>query len=98
MNNKEFTNLLEQICEDCCSSNHYCTLKEIILGSHPNPRFLVQLKCVEKYKYEKSKELNKDLGWNAAHMMWIDEGYAEKFAEVYTEGKSVKEIYKAVRG
>lgn len=97
MNDKEFKGLLGEVCEDCCSAEQYCTLKELILSEHPTPRFLVQLKCIEKFKYEKSKELNKDIGWNAAHFMWVDEGYAAKFAQEFKEGMHIKDIYFKIR-
>jgi len=50
-------------------------------------RFLEQHKCVEKYKYELSSKLKKELSWDEAYFSWCEEGYAKRFAEVYDENK-----------
>ena len=82
-------------CKDCFDP--YCTLIEILLATGKDVRFLIQMKCVEKYRYEISRELDHPVDWNEAYQRWIDEGYAKKFADEYKEGISFEEIYVHVR-
>lgn len=82
-------------CKDCYDP--YCILIEILLASGKDTRFLIQMKCVEKYRYEISKELEHPVGWTEAYQRWIEDGYAKKFAEEYKEGISFEEIFVHVR-
>lgn len=84
------------LCSEYCEKDKWCLLKEILVSLHPDPRLLVQLKCVEKFKYEISKEENKEIGWSEALAKWIDEGYAEKFSGIYEEDKNFRAIYNEV--
>ena len=86
--------IIEDVCDGC--KEKYCTLKEIILHSGLKDRSLEQLKCVEKFKYEKSDGEGKDIGWSRAHLLWVTEGYAERFSEVYKDGMLNGEIYNLV--
>jgi hypothetical protein len=54
-------------------------------------RLLFQFKCIEELKWIKSDELKRNLSWNEATQMWIDEGFAAKFADIYRSG--VRDIY-----
>lgn len=83
--------ILEDICDDC--KGKYCILKEIILHSGMNDRSLEQLKCVDRFKYERSDKKGKDIGWSKAHSLWVNEGYADKFSEIYKNGMRNGEIY-----
>ena len=97
---EEIRKILYEITKDChCKdpSDPYCTLIEILMTKCSDPRFLIQMKCVEKFRYEKGKELGKFLCWNDAYMEWIEEGYSKKFADEYREGISFEEIYVHVR-
>ena len=85
--------IIEDICENCKS---YCTLKEILLHSGMEDRVLEQLKCIEKFKFEKSKENRNDIGWGEAHILWVKEGYAEEFSKIYKEGMTHKEIWRSL--
>ena len=89
---KKLAKKIEEICD--CDNSDYCLLKEIILCSHNDPRFLIQLKCIEKYKYEQSESEDQDIGWEEAHMRWVSEGYAKKFADIYQDDLSFKQIWK----
>lgn len=89
---------LNEVCEPSCASTKYCLLKEIITCSHDDPRFLVQLKVIEMFKWEESEREKHDIGWDEAHMQWVLRGYAKKFADVYANNEDLNptEIYKLV--
>ena len=96
LDKKEYREMLEDICEEYCEKGKYCILKEFLVSSHASTRLLMQLKCVDKFKFERSKKAEKDIGWAKAMELWVEEGYAEKFAKVYTESKSFTKIYKEI--
>lgn len=97
MDKKKYKKMLDDLCtECCCDSNHYCFLKEFVMESHPSPRLLIQIKLIEKYKYEMSEREDRDVGWTEAIESWASEGYAERFAKYYSEDKSYKTLYKEV--
>ena len=87
--------VIEDISEGC-PSGKYCILKEIVMNSGMSDRLLVQLKCIEKFKFEKSAFFGKDIGWEQAHKQWISEGFSEKFRKLYREGISFRDIYPMV--
>jgi len=94
---KDNAKLIKKMNEVCsCDKDKYCLLKEIICCSHNDARFLIQLKVIEIFKYNKSKELGYDLGWELSHIEWVSCGAAKKFAEVYNEDLSAVEIYKKI--
>ena len=84
--------ILDEICGDYCREN-YCILKEILINQSISDRNLIQIKCVEKYKYEISNFEKKDIGWNEAFRKWTEAGLAKKFAEVYQDGISFPELW-----
>ncbi len=61
-----------------------------------NDRTLEQFKCVERFKFERSRVEGKDIGWREAHRFWIEEGYAKKFAEIYESGMTNGRIYELI--
>ena len=97
-NKDEYRGILEDICTGYCEDGHYCILKEFLVSLHPSPRLLMQLKCIDKMKYEKSKELDKDLGWAKCMEIWVEEGHALRFAECYDETIKFSSLYKKVMG
>ena len=92
----EYRRLLNEIAEDYCQPDKYCILKEFLVESHPSRRLLVQLKLVDKFKFIRSKDAGNDIGWDAALRSWMDEGHAIKFAEVYSDKKSVRDIFRQI--
>jgi hypothetical protein len=86
--------VLEDICQDECDGR-YCILKEIALSSQCD-RTLIQLKCIEKYKFELSEREGKDVGWNNATMSWVDTGRAKLFGDYYQEGMNYRNLYKRI--
>jgi len=102
MKKKIAKELLDEIC-DTCSKDNYCLLKDLCsLSSLIDERFVVQMKCIEIFKYEESKHQDRNIEWNEATMMWAEQGYAEHFANIYdkmvVEGHTVhpRPTYKAI--
>jgi hypothetical protein len=93
IDHKRFKEIVDELTCDNCQSD-YCFLKKFVESLHPAPRVLIQLKCVEKFKWEESEREGKDIDWNEAGMRWGQNGYAVAFAKVYDEDLSAKEIYK----
>lgn len=88
---KSNKSLLKEICGTC--NENYCFLMEIISKDVKyNSRLLIQLKCVEIFKFEESQRQGKDIDWSGAMALWSESGLAAKFAEVYKEELSYKEI------
>lgn len=93
-NEKRFLAIISEIAEECCCGKKYCFFRKLVETMHPDIRLLVQMKCIEKFKYEESERQKDDIGWHKAGMEWVDQGFAKRFAEVYDEELTVKEIYK----
>ena len=86
-NNETYQQLLSELtCENCTSA--YCFLKKFMESLHPDPRVLIQLKCMEKFKWERSQLENRDIGWNETGMIWALEGWAKNFQETFNEDDS----------
>lgn len=76
--------LLQKMRWDCsCHGVGWCTLLELEVASHRDPRMLIQFKCVEKYKYIISKDEGRDFDFSEATHRWIADGKAKKFGELY---------------
>lgn len=83
MKSKLSKTLVDDLCEGC---SKYCTIKEVLqLAAFTDPRTIIQIKCVEIYKFERSKGEEHDIGWQTAMMDWSSTGQAEIFNECYTE-------------
>ena len=65
---------------------------EFITSAHDSPRMIMQMKCVEKFRYER----HQDLGWSDAFHAWVDEGYAKTFGDLYSEEIRFRSLYKNV--
>ncbi len=91
--------IFEDICQncDCHAKNPYCTLVEFFLHilsqDGDRERTLVQIKCVEKYKYELGVKHSREFGWNDAFMEWVKSGLSKRFAEVYDPELPLNDIY-----
>mgnify|MGYP001580823657 CR=1 FL=1 len=89
--------VIEDICGDGIDNSpcvgRYCILKELVLLDDKGDRFLEQMKCIERFKYERSKKEDREIGWGEAHKLWIGEGFADRFAEVYQDGMTKGQLY-----
>lgn len=77
----------DEECERCS----YCPLAVLI---KLNPRTLEQHKMVEVWKYLESERAKTDIGWEAAYQTWVSSGKAKRFAEVYSEDKTFRQMKK----
>ena len=96
LNYRKYGEMLDDICSEYCTPGKHCLLKLFLLSSHPDPRILIQMKCVEKYKYELNKTQEEEMSWEEAWLKWIDNGCAEKFSQFYDEETSYLKIYRAI--
>jgi hypothetical protein len=80
----------------CCPACHYCTLKEILCRAPRNTREILQIKCVEKFKYERSEREQRAIDWAEAFELWISEGYAAAFAHAFHDGIRFADLYRSV--
>ena len=64
---------------------------------HLPERVLIQHKCVEAFKWERGQIVGTDIGWPRAYELWIEEGFAAQFAELYREGISAEEMMKEIK-
>lgn len=77
----DYQKLIMDICNDICPGKR-CLLKTLIERLHPDPRLLLQLKCIEELTSSKYGD-----DWDAAISDWIDAGYAAAFAQAYAEAE-----------
>jgi len=49
-----------------------------------------------KNNYEINKSKTEEISWEEAWISWIENGYSEKFAEIYDDGVSYTKIYKEI--
>ena len=85
-------NITRQMRAQCpCASIDYCPLEPFV---HSSERMLIQCKCMEVFKYKRSETAGKDLGRPKASALWVEEGFAKRFSEIYHDGISVEEVLK----
>tara|TARA_Y100000310_G_C20657442_1_gene802735 strand:- start:176 stop:517 length:342 start_codon:yes stop_codon:yes gene_type:complete len=77
--------VVEDVCG--CEGGNYCILRELIIAGGPDDRTLDQMKCLEIFKFEREIKgsKNDEDGWEKASKLWVAEGYAAKFSEVYDQ-------------
>lgn len=93
---KKFQEVLNEISEESCACHgKHCTFRLIIEHQHFNIRTLIQLQAILKFKYEESERQGRDIAEDAS-MLWFESGLAERFAEVYDEKLTFRQIYKRV--
>jgi len=95
---QQYREWLDELVSEYCPPKKYCLLKEFLVSSHPDPRMLMQLKCLEKYKYEISKIADKEIDWPEAIESWVEKGFAKKFAEFYDNNDEIafRDLYKKI--
>jgi hypothetical protein len=94
---KSYKKILDDITCDTCKSD-YCILKKIMLScNHPDERNTLQIKCIDKLKYELSAIAGQNVGGKFTVDTWVNDGYAEAYNDVYKEGLSSSELYKLVK-
>lgn len=88
----------EMTCDQPCHCGEtYCILKEIILhDAKYKDRLLVQFKLVDKFKLLESTTQKQDIGWTTAWGLWVERGYAIKFAELYETVTSLNVLFNKI--
>lgn len=82
--------VIDELC--MCDKNHYCSAREFLkMSASFEPRWVIQSKCVEMYKWFVGERLNIDVGWSEAHLEWIDSGFANVFGDIWKEMESANE-------
>ena len=79
-----------------CPPGHYCTLKELLCRQQGRTREILQIKCIEKFKYERSEAAGREILWNEAFELWIEEGRADAFARHFHDVVRFAELFKRV--
>ena len=97
MDKNKLKKLIDEIVDTCSNKDGYCFIKEFLLHLGQDPRVIIQIKLIEKFKFERSKEVGSDIGWSGAFTEWIKTGMAEKFANLYNEDKSISQLYKEIK-
>lgn len=90
--------LLREMVEDNCPKKpgEYCFLEELVLHSPGMLEYIVlQIKMMEKLKYEWNKPYKEEIPWDDAMMRYVTEGYAAQYCELYKnqELRHVKKMY-----
>jgi len=88
---KQYSSIQISQCQHAHDDHFYCDNFSALVKCGLSDRVLLQIKCIEEYKWIKSQESGYDIGWNNAILGWIAEGYAEKFANLYSKG--MRDIY-----
>ena len=95
MISKQIIKKVNEVVQPYCKRD-WCLLKEIMCCRYQDPRYFIQLKCVEHWKYEESEKAGTDIGWEEAHMSWVSSGCAKLFADYYMEDLTAEQIYEKI--
>jgi len=82
-------------CQGKAGDNGHCILRDLVALMGLNDKLLEQYKCIEIFKFER-RIGGEDNGWAEASKLWVDEGYAKRFSEVYKDGMKARKIYNAI--
>ena len=85
----------EGICDD--KEGHWCMLRDLIPYISIDGRMAEQLILIYDYKFMESKRVDYDIGKERAFSEFIEK-YGKKFSEIYQEGMTNGELFKAVYG
>jgi len=81
------------ITKDCpCDPDKWCYLKELIRHNGLSDFNVEQIRLVYDHKFLMSEKAGKDVGKEAAWNSWINDGFAERFREIYKEGMKHEEL------
>ena len=99
MTNEAYEQFLHVLRVECgCEDVGYDPLLEYLLILKPDHRILVQIFCIDKFKYEECCNIGGDMVREVAAFLWVDRGHAKRFFEVYDENLSMTETYERVMG
>jgi hypothetical protein len=92
----QYHDYLDEIASDYCPAGTYCILKELLISHPTSRRVLTQLKNLDRMKLLESKSQGKDIGWDKTIEIWIEKGYAKKFADLYSYDKKEKDLFNEI--
>ena len=88
--------LINELACETCESN-YCFLKTFLEIIHPEPKVLIQLKCLDFFKWDMNQESSEELDMNDVAIVWAEKGWAKVFSEVFAEDLTAKQVYQLVK-
>jgi len=84
---------LIDLIQDCpCDHNQWCFLREIVRHTGISDMFAEQIRLVYTHKFLMSMKVGRDVGEEVAWNSWINDGYAERFRQVYKDGMHHEEL------
>jgi len=83
----------KKVIDQIAPCKNYCLFKLFFETVEYDQKYLVQLKCIEIFKWEESEREGKDIGNEEAMIRWVQNGYAKRFSEEYNEERDIQEIY-----
>jgi hypothetical protein len=89
--------ILKDILKECPDKEGWCFLKEYC-ENLLDDRTAEQLRLISDYKWLESQREKKDVGYRDAMTRFVDNGFADKFAEIYKEGMTHDELNKKLFG
>ena len=60
-------------------------------------RFLAQMDCLNRFKYDEGQRLGTDPTWKGALAAWIEQGYAQRFGELFNPEMPLPELYHLIK-
>jgi len=87
---------IEDIRSTCdCATIKYCPLEKLL--EYMADRLAEQYKCIDVLKDKQSRKAGKDIGWHKACEIWVEEGYAKAFADVWRDNMTHKKLCQGIR-
>lgn len=65
---------------------------EFLVEGVTSPRLIMQMKCIEKFRFEK----HPNTSWQDSFNFWVDEGYAKLFGDLYTDDIKFRLLYRKI--
>ena len=91
---ERYAELIEELDENV---QGYSFFKFYFSIHKPDPRVLVQFKCIELFKWELNQDSEEEIDIDTVVLKWNDEGYAKAFGEVFNEEKCVCTVYEETK-
>lgn len=95
-NKQQIRDRLYEMCKDChCQhpTDPFCTLIEILFCQSQDVRYLIQIKCIEKFQYVRAHEWSRPVSINEATNLWLTEGWATLFAKHYKPDMLIETLF-----
>lgn len=87
--------LLEDIAKD--AHNDVDFFKEMLLHSCMSERNIMQMYMIYKFKWDYGQQVGKCPTWDETIFAWTEQGYAQRFADLYEPNKSVCRLVRELK-